>query len=213
MSSMTDAVPVAVPALILASASPRRRELLAQLALPFTVIPADVDEQQLAAEVPTAYVIRVAQAKAQHLSQRFPEALVLGADTIVVLDKQILGKPGSAEVARQMLTRLSGRQHIVMTGLALLRQCQQFVRLDTVRTLVCFRPVSRAEIEHYIATGEPLDKAGAYAIQGAAVAFVESLEGCYTNVVGLPLRRTAALLHAAGVSVPTIPGHSGKNTL
>ena len=202
MSSMADATPAAIPTLILASASPRRRELLAQLALPFTVMPADVDEQQLAAEAPTAYVIRVARAKAQHLAQRFPEALVLGADTTVVLDEQILGKPGSVEVARQMLTRLSGRQHTVMTGLALLRQRQQFVRLDMVRTLVRFRPLSRAEIEHYIATGEPLDKAGAYAIQGEAAAFVASLEGCYTNVVGLPLRRTAALLHAAGVSVP-----------
>jgi len=201
MSSMADAAPAAVPTLILASASPRRRELLAQLALSFTIIPAEVDEQQLAAEAPTAYVRRVAQAKAQHLSQRFPEALVLGADTIVVLDEQILGKPGSVEVARQMLTRLSGRQHTVMTGLALLRQCQQFVRLDTVRTLVRFRPLSRAEIEHYSTTGEPLDKAGAYAIQGGAAAFVESLEGCYTNVVGLPLRRTAALLHAAGILV------------
>jgi septum formation protein len=201
MSSMASAASATAPALILASASPRRRELLAQLALPFTIIPADVDEQQLAAEAPTAYVIRVAWAKAQHLAQRFPEALVLGADTTVVLDEQILGKPGSVEMARQMLTRLSGRQHTVMTGLALLRQRQQFIRLDRVRTLVRFRPLSRAEIEHYITTGEPLDKAGAYAIQGGAAAFVESLEGCYTNVVGLPLRRTAALLHAAGVSV------------
>jgi septum formation protein len=201
MSSTAHAAPAAVPTLILASASPRRRELLAQLALPFTVIPANIDEQQLVAETPMAYVRRVARAKAQHLAQRFPEAWVLGADTTVVLDEQILGKPGSVEVARQMLTRLSGRQHIVMTGLALLQQRQQFVCLDTVRTLVRFRPLSRAEIEHYISTGEPLDKAGAYAIQGAAAAFVESLEGCYTNVVGLPLRRTAALLHTAGVSV------------
>jgi septum formation protein len=201
MSSMADATPAAIPTLILASASPRRRELLAQLALPFTVMPADVDEQQLAAEAPTAYVIRVARAKAQHLAQRFPEALVLGADTTVVLDEQILGKPGSVEVARQMLTRLSGRQHTVMTGLALLWQCQQFVRLDIVRTLVRFRPLSRAEIEHYISTGEPLDKAGAYAIQGEAAAFVASLEGCYTNVVGLPLGLTSRLLEAAGMDV------------
>ncbi|HEY7490674.1 MAG TPA: nucleoside triphosphate pyrophosphatase, partial [Candidatus Tectomicrobia bacterium] len=139
MSSMANATPAAVPPLILASASPRRREILTQLALPFTVIPADVDEQQHAAETPPAYVIRVARAKAQHLAQRFPEALVLGADTTVVLDKQILGKPGSVEVARQMLTQLSGRQHTVMTGLALLWQCQQFVRLDTVSTRVRFR--------------------------------------------------------------------------
>jgi septum formation protein len=207
MSSLADAS----PALILASASPRRRELLAQLAVPFAVLPADVDEQPLAGEAPTAYVRRLAQTKAQHLAQRFPEALVLGADTVVVLDGQILGKPGNVEAARQMLTRLSGRQHTVITGLALLQQGRQFVRLDTVSTLVRFRSLSQAEIERYIATGEPFDKAGAYAIQGEAAAFVESLEGCYTNVVGLPLRHTAALLRAAGLPAPMSSAHSGKS--
>jgi septum formation protein len=122
-----------------------------------------------------------------------------------------LGKPGDVEEARQMLTRLSGRQHAVMTGLALLQQRRQLVCLDTVNTLVRFRALSQAEIERYIATGEPFDKAGAYAIQGGAAAFVASLEGCYTNVVGLPVRRTAALLRAAGLPVPRIPAHSEKN--
>jgi septum formation protein len=174
---------------------------LAQLAIPFTVIPAEIEERQFPDEDPRAYVIRVAEAKARHVAQRFPEALVLGADTIVVLDQQTLGKPTSVEEARQMLTRLRGRQHTVLTGLALLQYCRQFVRRDAVRTLVHFRPLSQAQIEHYLATEEPFDKAGAYAIQGEAAAFVEALEGCYTNVVGLPLQRTAALLQSAGLEV------------
>jgi septum formation protein len=197
--------------LILASASPRRRELLAQLALPFSVMPANIEEQQLPHEPPGTYVLRMAQSKAAHLAQQYPEALVLGADTIVVLDNDILGKPENSVVAHQMLHRLSGRQHTVMTGLALLQQRQQFRCLDTVSTMVRFRPLLQADIEQYVATGEPFDKAGAYAIQGGAAAFVVSLEGCYTNVVGLPLRRTAALLRSAGVYVPTTPGRSEKS--
>src|SRR5215470_12611043 len=154
--------------LILASASPRRRELLAQLAVPFTVIPANIDESPLPAEVPRAYTMRVAYAKAQHIAQQFPTAVVLGADSVVVLDQQILGKPRDIEEARHMLTRLSGREHYVLTGVAVLHTAQQFVGLDTVSTLVRFRPLSASVIEHYLATGEPMDKAGAYAIQGAA---------------------------------------------
>jgi septum formation protein len=193
---------MATSQLILASASPRRRQLLAQLTLPFTVRPANLDERQLAYEPPRSYVIRMAESKAAHLAQQYPDAFVLGADTIVVLDNDILGKPSDIQAARQMLRRLSGRQHTVITGLALLHQRQQFKRLDTVSTLVRFRPLLPADIEAYAATGEPLDKAGAYAIQGGAAAFVVSVDGCYTNVVGLPLWRTAALLRSAGLSVP-----------
>ena len=189
--------------LILASASPRRRELLAQLAIPFTVIPANIDESAWPDEVPRAYTMRVAHAKAQHVAQQFPTTVVLGADSVVVLDQQILGKPRDIEEARHMLTRLSGREHTVLTGVAVLHAAQQFVGLDAVSTLVRFRPLSAPVIEHYLTTGEPMDKAGAYAIQGAAAAFVASWDGCYTNVVGLPLRRTAALLQAAGLHVPT----------
>ena len=185
--------------LILASASPRRRELLAQLAVPFTVIPANIDERVLTNEVPRSYTMRVAYTKAQHVARQYPTAVVLGADSVVVIEQQILGKPRDVEEARHMLTRLSGRAHTVITGLAVLHQVRQFVRLDAVRTLVRFRPLSSSDIEDYIATGEPMDKAGAYAIQGAAAAFVESWEGCYTNVVGLPLRRTAMILQAAGL--------------
>lgn len=184
---------------ILASASPRRRELLAQLALPFTVIPANIDERVLPNEVPRSYPMRVAYAKAQHVARQCPTAVVLGADSVVVLEQQILGKPQDVEDARHMLTRLSGRVHTVITGLAVLHQARQFVGLDAVQTMVRFHPLSSSAIADYIATGEPMDKAGAYAIQGAAAAFVESWEGCYTNVVGLPLRRTATLLQAAGI--------------
>jgi len=186
---------------ILASASPRRRELLAHLAIPFTVIPANIDERVLPDEVPRSYTMRVAHAKAQHVARQCPTAVVLGADSVVVLAQQILGKPRDVAEARQMLTRLSGREHTVLTGLAVLHQARQFVCLDAVSTLVRFRPLSPSTIEDYIATGEPMDKAGAYAIQGAAAAFVELWEGCYTNVVGLPLRRTAALLRLAGLAV------------
>jgi septum formation protein len=191
---------------ILASASPRRRELLARLGIPFAVIPAEIEEQQLPDEEPRHYTIRMARAKADYLAQRFPKALVLGADTVVVLNRQILGKPSSVDAARDMLTRLSGRGHTVITGLALLQHCRRFVRLDAVSTQVHFRPLSEAQIESYLTTGEPFDKAGAYAIQGGAAAFVANLQGCYTNVVGLPLRRTAALLQSAGLEMPRVPG-------
>jgi septum formation protein len=202
MASPPALSPVLPQGLILASASPRRRELLAQLAVPFSVIPADIDESPLPDEVPRAYTMRVAYAKAQHIAQQFPTAVVLGADSVVVLDQQILGKPRDVEEARHMLTRLSGREHHVLTGVAVLHQARQFVAVDAVSTLVRFHPLSASVIEPYIATGEPMDKAGAYAIQGAGAAFVASWDGCYTNVVGLPLRRTATLLQAAGLQVP-----------
>jgi septum formation protein len=197
--------------LILASASPRRRELLAQLAIPFTVIPTNIDERAWPGEMPWAYTRRVAYAKAQHVARQYPTTVVLGADSVVVLAQQILGKPRDMDDARQMLIRLSGREHTVLTSLAVLHHARHFVCLDAVRTLVRFRPLSPSAIEHYIATGEPMDKAGAYAIQGAATAFVESREGCYTNVVGLPLRRTASLLQAAGLQVPIWPGRSAQS--
>lgn len=195
---------------ILASASPRRRELLARLAIPFTVMPADIAEHPLRHETPQTYVQRIAKDKAQVIAQRFPAAVVLGADTAVIIDQQILGKPSNLEDAKHMLTRLSGRLHQVVTGLACLHGQRQFCHQASVCTAVRFRKLSTAEIEHYIATDEPFDKAGAYAIQGQAATFVEQLEGCYHNVVGLPLLQTAALLRAAGVAV-TLPERSAKN--
>ena len=205
-------VPAPPPAqLILASASPRRRELLAQLAIPFTVLPANIDESVVPGEVPWAYTRRVAYAKAQHVARQCPTAVVLGADSVVVLEHSILGKPRDPDDARQMLSRLSGRAHTVMTAVAVLYYARHVVCLDVVQTLVRFRLLSPSAIEHYIATGEPMDKAGAYAIQGAAAAFVESWKGCYTNVVGLPLQRTAAFLQAMGLSVPILPERSGQS--
>jgi len=205
-------VQVASPVeLILASASPRRRELLAQLAIPFTVIPANIDESVFPGEMPWVYTRRVAYAKTRHVARECPTAVVLGADSVVVLEQQILGKPRDIDDARQMLSRLSGRVHTVMTALAVLHQAHHLVCLDVVCTLVRFHPLSPSTIEPYLATGEPMDKAGAYAIQGAAAAFVESWEGCYTNVVGLPLRRTAALLHALGLSGPTSSARSAQS--
>jgi len=197
--------------LILASASPRRHHLLAQLGLPFTTIAANIDERHDPGEVPTAYVIRMAQGKAQHVSRQFPSALVLGADTIVALDQHILGKPRDLAHARQMLQRLSGQTHTIITGLALLQDNRNFCRLDIVKTQVRFRVLTEAEIDAYLVTDEPFDKAGAYAIQGYGGAFVTTYEGCYTNAVGLPLQRTATLLHAAGVHVPNPPGHTAQN--
>jgi septum formation protein len=197
--------------LILASASPRRQELLAQLAIPFMVLPAHIDERVMPGEVPLAYTRRLAYAKAQHVARQFPTAVVLGADSVVVLEHHILGKPQDPDDARQMLSHLSGRMHMVMTAIAILQYARHVVCLDVVQTLVRFRPLLPAAIERYVATGEPMDKAGAYAIQGAAAAFVESWTGCYTNVVGLPLRRTAAFLQAMGLPVSTLPERSGQS--
>jgi septum formation protein len=197
--------------LILASASPRRRELLAQLAIPFTILPANIEESIMPGEVPWAYTRRVAYAKAQHVARQCPTAVVLGADSVVVLEPHILGKPRDPDDARHMLARLSGRVHTVMTAVAVLHYARHVVCLDVVQTLVRFRLLSPSAMEHYIATGEPMDKAGAYAIQGAAAAFVESWEGCYTNVVGLPLRRTAAFLQAVGLPGPILPERSGQS--
>jgi septum formation protein len=189
--------------LILASASPRRRELLSQLGTPFTVLPADIDEGHHAGEAPRDYIIRLSRTKAQEIALHYPDAWVLGADTIVTIDERILGKPQDAADAAAMLSSLSGREHAVMTGLALVRHNQGYTALETVRTRVFFRALSEADISAYIATKEPFDKAGAYAIQGHAGAFVERYEGCYTNVVGLPVQRTAAMLQGAGFDLRT----------
>ena len=186
------------PTLILASASPRRRELLATLDLPFSVMPAHVDERHRAAEPPAAYVARLAREKAEQLAEQHPSAWVLGADTVVVLDPCILGKPTDVAEARAMLRRLSGRQHTVMTGVAVVHRGRGVTQCDVVSTRVRFHTLQDADIDAYIATGEPFDKAGAYAVQGVGGQFVAALDGCYNNVVGLPLQRTMALLQAAG---------------
>lgn len=185
----------------LASASPRRRELLAQLHLRFEVVPAEVDETPHPGEAPVDYVQRLACAKAESAALRLgaPGAKVLGADTAVVLDGTILGKPTSRDDGLAMLARLSGRSHQVLSGVALWDRGGLRVALSESR--VTFRPIPAAEAAAYWDTGEPKDKAGGYGIQGLGAAFVERLEGSYSGVVGLPLSETVELLRRAGVSV------------
>ena len=188
--------------LVLASASPRRKELLGALGLSFTVRTADVDETPQDGEDPGGYVLRVARAKASGVAVAEPDALVLAADTSVVLGGDILGKPKDAAEARAMLRRLSGRAHRVLTAVALFGRAELSI---VVETQVRFRPVSEEEIAWYVGTGEPLDKAGAYAVQGAGGAFVERIDGSPSNVVGLPLAETVALLFEAGAPLPWSP--------
>ncbi|ETW99182.1 MAG: hypothetical protein ETSY1_16045 [Candidatus Entotheonella factor] len=187
--------------LILASASPRRQALLSQLGTPFTVLPADIDERHDDGEVPRDYVMRMSRTKAEHVAQQYPDAWVLGADTIVTIDGRILGKPKDAADAAAMLSSLSGQVHDVMTGLALVQHDQGYMALETVSTRIYFHTLSDADISTYIAAKKPFDKAGAYAIQDQEGVLVDRYEGCYTNVVGLPLQRTAAMLRCAGLNL------------
>jgi septum formation protein len=189
------------PRLVLASQSPRRRELLAQLGVALEVRPAHADESQAPGEAPRAYVLRVARDKARAV----PGDLVLAADTAVVLGDEILGKPADAADARRMLAALSGTVHEVLTAVVV-RRAAPALELDAVvATRVRFASLSPAQLDWYVATGEPLDKAGAYAIQGAGGAFVLEVEGSVSNVVGLPLAETAALLGRAGFPLPWEP--------
>ena len=170
--------------LILASQSTRRRELLATAGIPFTVRVREVEEIRAPGEPPDAYARRLAYAKAEAAWEGRNE-IVLGADTIVVLDQDVLEKPRNAADARAMLRRLAGREHTVITGICL--RHPGGVHIDSTATRVRFTPLTEAEIDAYVASGEPMDKAGAYAIQGLASKFVERVEGCYFNVIGLPL--------------------------
>lgn len=170
--------------LVLASQSPRRSEILRAAGFDFTVRAVAVDESVLAGERPPDYVQRLAEMKARAI-EATDEETVLGADTTVVIEDEILGKPEDDDDARRMLRRLAGRRHEVLTGICLRRESR--VTIDCGRTAVWFSPMSEAEIEEYVASGEPMDKAGGYAIQGLASKFVERIDGCYFNVMGLPL--------------------------
>jgi len=170
--------------LVLASQSPRRSEILRQAGIPFTRRVAAVDETPLEGEKPEDYVVRLAELKALAVPAG-PGETVLGADTTVVIDGEMLGKPADAADARRMLARLSGRQHEVITGICLKRGVE--VVRDCATTKVWFALMSAREIEEYVSSGEPMDKAGAYAIQGLASKFIEKIDGCYFNVVGLPV--------------------------
>ncbi len=191
--------------IILASASPRRRELLAGLGLPFEVIVAGIDEQPWPGEMPASYALRNASEKSREVSQRLAgdvDAIIIAADTIVVVDDHILEKPADTAHAAAMLRRLSGRWHEVMTGLCVWHRTNGgfYEQAEAVRTGVRFRDVTEAEIAAYVATGEPMDKAGAYAIQGGAGAFVAETRGSYSNVVGLPLECLRRLLASCGLA-------------
>lgn len=170
--------------LILASQSPRRRDILHQAGIPFIALPANVDETIQAGESPHTYVQRVAREKATAI-EGSPIDIVLGADTVVVVGGRILGKPRDPADALAMLEALSGREHTVLTGICLRRATDMI--LDIAETRVWFQSLDRPELERYVATGEPMDKAGAYAIQGLASKFIRQIEGSYTNVVGLPI--------------------------
>jgi septum formation protein len=186
----------------LASASPRRRELLRQIGVSFRLIGAELDETPMAGEAPAGYVSRLALAKADAGWQRsrdFGDAPVLAADTAVVLDGRILGKPQDKTDAATMLLELSGRTHQVLTAVAVRSAAGNEVKIS--ESLVAFRPVDAAEAAAYWNTGEPRDKAGGYAIQGYAAVFIADLKGSYSGVMGLPLFETAALLNAAGVAI------------
>jgi septum formation protein len=183
--------------LILASASPRRRELLTQAGFEFQVHPAHIPEDPRPGEEPVAYVTRLAREKAQtafaRLAEESPSGLVvLGADTTVTVDGEILGKPEDAADAARMLRMLSGRSHLVVTGVAVVTA--QSTEVASEVTAVRFLTLSEAEIEAYVASGEPMDKAGAYGIQGRAARWIPRIEGCYFNVVGLPLALVSTML-------------------
>ncbi|HEV7860757.1 MAG TPA: Maf family protein [Pyrinomonadaceae bacterium] len=175
--------------LVLASSSPRRAEILRAVGWPFEVSPANIREERAAGENAVAYVERLAREKAEAAAARYPARLVLGADTTVVVEEDVLEKPLDEEDARRMLRRLSGRWHEVLTGVALVRAGEASRRLVShARTEVRFAELSDAEINWYVASGEPLGKAGAYAVQGRASLFIEAIRGEYWNVVGLPIQ-------------------------
>lgn len=179
--------------LVLASRSPRRQDILRSAGVPFLVRPAEIDETPLPGEEPRAHVLRLAAAKAAAI-EAGPDEVVLGADTVVVVDGEILGKPAGAADAARMLEALSGRVHTVLTGVCLRRGQEEISSVEA--TAVRFTPLSRQEIDDYVASGEPMDKAGAYAIQGLASKFIDRIEGCYFNVVGLPISLVYRLLRS-----------------
>ena len=182
----------ALPKIILASASPRRAEILRTVNWPFETLPLDIDETREAGENAATYVQRVAQAKAEAAAHRCPGATIVGADTVVVINEEMLGKPSDQDDARTMLRQLSGQWHQVLTGVAFIDGTASKVAYEV--TEVKFAVMSPDEIDWYVSSGEPMDKAGAYAIQGLGARFIEGIRGDYFNVVGLPVRLLYELL-------------------
>ena len=192
--------------LVLASASPRRAEILKLLGIDFDWLPGDIDETFLEGETPREHVLRLSEGKAALAARGRPDAWVLGADTIVVVAGEVLGKPGSPAEATAMLEKLSGREHEVLTGFAIIRQDLGIRVREVVRSTVLFREISGDEMAWYTGTSEPYDKAGAYAVQGMGACFVREIRGSFSNVVGLPLcevfealKRVNAIVFEKGV--------------
>jgi septum formation protein len=188
--------------LILASASPRRRRLLEELGLSFTIEVVPVDERPFAHETPREFVLRAATDKTRAVGERHHSAWILGADTVVVLDNQILGKPVDEDDARRLLTLLAGRWHEVFTGFCLYKKDMMHLSVNAVRTSVKFVDFDERVSAAYVKTGEPLDKAGAYGIQGKGGFLVEQINGSYSNVVGLPLAEVIKKLLQLEIIVP-----------
>lgn len=189
---------VSSSAIVLASASPRRSELLESAGIFFTVVPGDIDETPFPGEDPVAHVLRLAEGKAREVASRADGRFYIGADTIVLCDTEIMGKPVHGADAVRMLRKLSGRIHQVITGFAILDHATGSMVARSVSTSVTFKTLTDTEISAYVASGCPLDKAGAYAIQGGAAYMVERIDGSYTNVVGLPLCEVVATLQEMG---------------
>jgi septum formation protein len=186
-----------VPPLVLASRSPRRVQLLEMLGLRFRTDPADLEEEPFPGEDALVHAERLAREKAEHVLSRNPGHLVIGSDTVVILDGELLGKPGTPEEAVEMLLRLQGREHRVGTGIAVADPSGR-VETSVVSVLVRFRPFRRRTAEEYVRTGEPLDKAGAYGIQGYGATIIEEIEGDFFAVMGLPVSRMISLFRALG---------------
>lgn len=187
--------------LILASGSPRRRELLESLGLTFRIITSDVEEIRLEDEPPESYVLRLAAEKAAVVAKRDPEAWVVAADTVVYLDGEVLEKPRDTEHAAAMLATIAGRRHTVFSGVSLQCAARQYVHTESVATDVVMSELTDEQISWYVDTAEPLDKAGAYAVQGLGAMFVEAVYGNYTNVVGLPLPLLVRMFRDAGIDI------------
>ncbi|MGZ4873425.1 MAG: Maf family protein [Candidatus Angelobacter sp.] len=186
------------PELILASSSPRRQELLREIGVPFRVHAAHINEDQITGEAPGAYALRLAREKAEAVAVQYPQSYVIGADTIVVVDGEVLGKPKDQGDAVRMLWRLSGRGHEVTTAVSMIAP-GTLAKTRASTTKVYFRELAEDEIQRYVAGGEPMDKAGAYAIQGGASRWADRIEGEFSNVVGLPLSLVTDMLRTTGL--------------
>ena len=189
---------------ILASSSPRRRELLASIGLTFDVMPSDIPEIHQPGESPEEYVARLSRGKAAVIAEKHPDAWIIAADTTVLLGDELLEKPADADDAKRMLATMSGKTHTVYTGVTLQNAARGWHDTRVAETEVRMLPLDERDIAWYVSTGEPLDKAGAYAAQGIGAVFIDSIHGSYTNVVGLPLALLFQMLRRAGVDSLTI---------